>query len=131
MLKRIYSALKEMEDKLNSKIDDISKKLNSLHEQIVHRWARDNESKNYRYTLYLTSDLEVMSSARLNDTILFNISDHINEASAFIEYNDASDDLLSLFQTVIEKYKNLYYEKTQRVPSNYATWVYSMTIHEE
>lgn len=134
MFKKYKKLLKKLEDQINVKLNDISTELNKLRMEILRRWKRDEESKIFLYVLNLTSDIEFMDlfdKLNSNNDIIGRVCEHLNQISAFIDIYGATDELIELFQTTIEKYKDLHYKETEKPPSCYMYWVKTIVNHKE
>lgn len=124
--------LKAFYDKLDSKITDISEKINEridqLKKQFVNRFESEDQERTTRYILYLKTiigSIKNESSDEINYDLLYNFEIQIDEISAFIMFHDLSNNeltLLNLFDEAINKVNEAHINKYGIPAATYDDW---------
>lgn len=117
-------ALQDLDSRLSSKINELSKKIDDLFAYICRR----DKDRDLLYVMHLKSDIDCIAAE--DNTHLYQIGKDLNEISVFIRYNEATDELVALFIEIIEKYKDRYYTCHGFLPANYDYWFNVIKAYE-
>lgn len=120
--KKSKELIDQMTEEINARIDKLLQQVEDLFKSQMTRWERDDQMLITRYIGFLETDTEWMERSEVKEELMWRISDHLIEISAFIDYHDVPEMLVDFFYTASNTYSGLFFEKYGISPACLTDW---------